>query len=141
MICFPNVIPDRFLTFLSQIRGPRIQIVSRPKNFYQVIFYIPEHPRTLLKRFGTFLRPQETFKSHFQDFWSKLIFCVFSLYGSTKGLHRNYTGIWVQTDSNTFFGQILIPTSPKSSLQYQKTFLLTRTTLGKSKNMIGVIRN
>ena len=119
--------------------GPRTQIVPNPKKCSQVIFYIPKHPRTLSKRFGMFFGRQGTFKSHFQDFFENYDFlCIFPLHhhtGITQELHRNL----VQTDKNTFLEQILIPTSPKSSLQYQKTFLLPRTTLRKSKTMIGTI--
>ena len=135
----PPPIVNTVIDVPSRGRGSRHDRNRIQKMCSQVIFYISKHPKTLSKFFGTFRGRQGTFKSHFHNFLKNYDFlCIFP-YTTTQGLHRNYTGIWVQADKNTFFEQILIPTSPKSSLQYQKTFVFPRTTLGKSKTMIGTI--
>ena len=78
--------------------GPLVIRPSYKIVFCENIFFtIPEHPETLLKRFGTFQNvffwSQGTFKSHFLDFFKKLIFlCILPIQdhtGFTQELHRN----------------------------------------------------
>ena len=90
----PSIPPRGDSLFRLRTGGSRVMTVSWPKICSKVIFYIPEHPRTLSKRFGTFRGRQRTFKSHFYNFFENYDFlCIFPLHhpkGITQELHRNW---------------------------------------------------
>ena len=60
-----------------------------PKSFFTSP-NTPEHFQNVLKRFSDV---SGHLNYIFIIFWKIMIFCVFSLYTTTQGLHRNYTGI------------------------------------------------
>ena len=96
------------------------------KMFLNIFLNIPEHPETLLKRSGTFFGSQGPFKSHFLDFFEKLIFlCIFPR-GTTQDLHRNYTGIWYRLIQIPFLDKYSSPLVPNHHCSIKKRLYLLK---------------